>query len=60
MFRTSKWWAHELARREAAWAAERAQLVDRICHLAGQPWTLPPRPAPEPVREEEDEYERVT
>lgn len=61
MFRTSRWWARELARREQAWEAERARLVDVICHLAGQPWTLPPRPVPELKEPDEaDEFERVT
>jgi hypothetical protein len=61
LFRTSRWWARELVRREQAWEQERARLVDQICHLAGRPWTLPPRPLPDrPPVVEESEYEAVT
>lgn len=33
------WFVRELERRERAWAAERAQLVATICHLADRPIT---------------------
>lgn len=33
----------EHVRQAQAWTEERAQLVDRICNLAGKPWTPPPR-----------------
>ena len=42
MFRTSAWWARELARREQAWTLERGELLDRIMFLAGRTWTPPP------------------
>lgn len=42
MFRSSRWFVRELARREAAWAAERQQLLDRIMLLSGRPWNLAP------------------
>lgn len=35
--RTSKWFLHELERRERAWEAERLMLLETICRLAGQP-----------------------
>ena len=42
MFRTSAWWARELARREQAWTLERGMLLDRIMFLVGRTWTPPP------------------
>ena len=38
--------------REAA-AIERSRLIDQICNLSGNPWTLPPRPV-EPVEPDPD------
>lgn len=35
--RTAKWFLRELERRERAWEQERAQLIETICRLAGQP-----------------------
>ena len=29
-----------------------SQLLDRLAHAEGRPWTLPPRPVEEPVEEE--------
>lgn len=63
LFRTSRWWARELARREQAWEAERSRLIDQILFLSGKPWGLPPRPEPprRPEAEaEDDELELVT
>lgn len=40
--RTVRWYARELERRERAWTAERRELVDTICRLAGK--GLPPAP----------------
>lgn len=43
-----------LERERESFAAERGRLIDVICHLGRNPWTLPPRedvyvPDPEPV-----------
>lgn len=43
MFATRRTLLRTLERERAAFADERRQLVDTICHLAGKPWTLPPR-----------------
>ena len=49
MFRSTRWFAHELARQQAEWARERRMLVETICHLSGRPVPVEPafRPPPE-------------
>ena len=44
----SRWLLRELERRERAWEAERARLIETICRLAGQPTV------PTPLDEEAD------
>ena len=67
MFGTNKYWLRELARREAIWANERRELLDRIMLLAGNPWTPPPvndftpnEPSPDEFGLEDETYLRET
>jgi hypothetical protein len=37
-----RWLVRSHTRESQAWALERAALIDRVCHLSGNPWTPPP------------------
>lgn len=61
MFRSTRWYARELARREQTWAVERAQLISTICRLAGNPAAapLPLDFEPAPVDDTDSEFDFV-
>lgn len=37
-----RWLVRSQTRESQAWALERAALIDRVCHLSGNPWTPAP------------------
>jgi hypothetical protein len=45
----TRWQSRAHERERQAWTAERGQLLDRLMHMEGKPWNLPPLEAEKPV-----------
>ena len=45
----ARWQARSFDRKEQAWTLERGQLLDRIMHMEGKTWNLPPIDVERPV-----------